>query len=214
MLMDMTVRDFLQELASDSPAPGGGSVAALSGALSAALVMMVARLTLGMKGVTEEKTEKMNEVITEAIKLFDRLSNRVDADTEAFNKVMAAYKMPKGTAEEKEDRSEAIQNALKGAARHPMEVAEECTKLQTLCADLVTYGNQQALSDTGVASLLAHSGMTGALYNVAINLEGIKDTDFGYYTAIKCDQTMTEAGRREADVRSLLNNRLNYKVYW
>jgi formiminotetrahydrofolate cyclodeaminase len=214
MLTEMKVHELLQEVASNSPAPGGGSVSALSGAFAASLVAMVARLTLKKKDLPEETREKMEYVLAKAEELKESLTKHVQTDTDIFKQVMEAYRLPKGSKEEQENRYQAVQTALKLAARHPLEVAEECLKVQTLVSEAVAHGNPSALSDVGVASLLAHAGLVGALYNVAINLDGIEDMDFGYYSALKSDLTMTDAVRLEADVRSQLNSKLNYKVYW
>jgi len=176
MLMDMTVRDFLKELASNSPAPGGGSVSALAGSLAAALVSMVARLS--EKQPIPDGVEKTAVVLAKAKELMAVLEKDVDADTEAFNQVMKAYGLPKGTEQEKEERSRAIQQALKGAALQPMKVARECLDVLELCSWAASHGNPNALSDAGVASLLAQAGLRGALYNVEINLSSIRDPEF------------------------------------
>lgn len=176
MLMDMTVKEFLTELASNSPAPGGGSVSAMAGSLSAALVSMVANLT------TDNNDSGQNQDVDAALKraadLMAVLEEAVDADTEAFNKVMDAYRLPKQTEEEKKKRSQAIQQALQGAALHPMKVARQCLDVLRLCSWAAAEGNPNALSDAGVAALLAQSGIRGALYNVEINLSSIKDQQF------------------------------------
>ncbi|MGI5926553.1 MAG: cyclodeaminase/cyclohydrolase family protein [Thermacetogeniaceae bacterium] len=174
--MDMTVRDFLKELASNSPAPGGGSVSALAGSLAAALVSMVARLS--EKQPIPDGVEKTAVVLAKAKELMAVLEKDVDADTEAFNQVMKAYGLPKGTEQEKEERSRAIQQALKGAALQPMKVARECLDVLELCSWAASHGNPNALSDAGVASLLAQAGLRGALYNVEINLSSIRDPEF------------------------------------
>jgi formiminotetrahydrofolate cyclodeaminase len=177
MLMDMTVKEFIEELASNSPAPGGGSVAALSGSLAAALVSMVAQLTINMAGAPEQERERMRQALGQASGLMQSLGEHVDEDTAAFNRVMEAYRMPKD-APEWEQRSRLIQQALQGAAEHPLQVAEECLRLLYCCREAVRYGNPNVLSDAGVAALMAHSGVMGALFNVAINLGSIKDPAF------------------------------------
>lgn len=174
-LLDMTVREFLQEVASDSPAPGGGSVAALAGALGAALAGMVAGLSAGKGAADADLPEQLRE---EAARLGDSLARAVDEDTLAFQRVMQAYRLPRGTAEEKAARSAAIQQALQGAALHPLQVAGQCIEVLRLCREAALKGNQNALSDAAVGALLAYSGLVGALYNVAINLASIKDEQF------------------------------------
>ncbi|MGQ9558841.1 MAG: cyclodeaminase/cyclohydrolase family protein [Desulfurispora sp.] len=175
-LLDMTVREFLQEVASDSPAPGGGSVAALAGALGAALAGMVAGLSTGKAAAGAGS--QMQQLQAQAARLQEALARAVEEDTLAFQRVMQAYRLPRGTVEEKAARSAAIQQALQGAAEHPLQVAGQCIEVLRLCREAALAGNQNALSDAAVGALLAHSGLVGALYNVAINLASIKDAQF------------------------------------
>jgi formiminotetrahydrofolate cyclodeaminase len=204
MLMDMTVKEFLTELASNSPAPGGGSVSAMAGSLSAALVSMVANLT------TDNNDSGQNQDVDAALKraadLMAVLEEAVDADTEAFNKVMDAYRLPKQTEEEKKKRSQAIQQALQGAALHPMKVARQCLDVLRLCSWAAAEGNPNALSDAGVAALLAQSGIRGALYNVEINLSSIKDQQFKERLAREKEEILKEAVRLQKDIEEHLNN--------
>lgn len=209
MLMEMTVKSFLNELASKSPAPGGGSVSALAGSLAAALVSMVARLT-GAEG----DNEKMRGILEKANGFMEKLNQHVDEDTAAFNRVMQAYRLPKQTEAEKEQRSAAIQEALKGAANHPLMVAGECLQVLALGMEVVALGNPNALSDAGVASLLAYSGITGAMFNVAINLEGIKDPAFVQQALAERDRIMSEAGRLYEGIQALMLKKLSYMVEW
>jgi formiminotetrahydrofolate cyclodeaminase len=204
MLMDMTVKEFLTELASNSPAPGGGSVSAMAGSLSAALVSMVANLT------TDNNDSGQNQDVDAALKraadLMAVLEEAVDADTEAFNKVMDAYRLPKQTEEEKKKRSQAIQQALQGAALHPMKVARQCLDVLRLCSWAAAEGNPNALSDAGVAALLAQSGIRGALYNVEINLSSIKDQQFKERLAGEKEEILKEAVKLQKDIEEHLNN--------
>ncbi|HBG23344.1 MAG TPA: methenyltetrahydrofolate cyclohydrolase [Peptococcaceae bacterium] len=201
MLMEMTVRDFLQELASDLPAPGGGSVSALAGALSAALVSMVAQLT-------PDQQPAQKDILGKAADLMAVLERDVDADTEAFNKVMDAYRLPKQTAAEKEKRSQVIQQALQGAALHPMKVARECLDVLRLCSWAAAEGNPNALSDAGVAALLAQSGVRGALYNVEINLSSIKDQQFKEGLTGEKEEILKESAQLQQEMDNILNNKL------
>lgn len=201
MLMEMTEKEFLQELASDSPAPGGGSVSALAGALSAALVSMVAQLT-------SDKQQAQKDILERAADLMAVLEKDVDADTEAFNKVMDAYRLPKQTEEDKKERSQAIQEALQGAALHPMKVARQCLDVLQLCSWAAAEGNPNALSDAGVAALLAQSGIKGALYNVEINLTSIKDQQFKERLIAEKDEILKEAVKMQKEIEERLNNSL------
>ncbi|WP_243174579.1 cyclodeaminase/cyclohydrolase family protein [Desulfofundulus sp. TPOSR] len=215
MLTGMTLKDFLEEVASASPAPGGGSVAALAGALGAALVSMVANLSTAPAGAeAAEREQKMRLILDEAAKLMENLGAAVDEDARAFNRVMEAYRMPKQTGREKEERSLAIQQALQAAALHPLKVAGECLKVLHHCREAVASGNPNALSDAGVASLMAYSGLVGALFNVATNLGGIKDTEFKKKVSAEMKGLMDEAAQVLAEVRVLVNSKLSYPVDW
>ncbi len=207
VLMDLTVKDFLAELASASPAPGGGSASALAGALGAALVSMVARLSGGRDCPAEEK-EDLRRLLERSLALLESLSSGVDGDTEAFNRVMSAYRMPKETPEEKDRRSRAIQEALQEAADHPLGMARECLDVLRLAGEMVRRGNPNALSDAGVAALIAYAGMVGSLFNVAINLEGIKDQEFRRRLGAEKEFLMDEAAGVFAEIKNLLKTRL------
>ncbi|MEO0258022.1 MAG: glutamate formimidoyltransferase [candidate division WOR-3 bacterium] len=173
----MTIEEFVDELSSESPAPGGGSVSALSGALSAALVSMVANLTFGKKGY-EEVTPEMEEISRKAQELKDTLLRIIDEDTKAFNNVMAALSLPKKTEEEKRIRDEAIERANKEATLVPLKVMDLSIELIDIASKVAEKGNKNALSDAGCALLQARSSCQGAYFNVLINLQGIKDEDF------------------------------------
>lgn len=181
LLRENTVKEFTEILASDAPAPGGGSVAALNGALAAALLNMVGALTAGKEKYREFHAE-MRELTAGAEVLRKRLLAGIDEDTEAFNKVSAVFSMPKETPEQKAARSEAMQAALKGAALAPLETmraAGECLKLAGR-----SYGktNPSCMSDFGTAVLCSVAAVRAAWLNVKINLAGIKDEDFGEKT--------------------------------
>lgn len=177
MLIKMTVEEFMAEVASAAPAPGGGSVSALAGAQAAALLAMYCKLTIGRAKYAEVE-EMMQETLAEAEDLRTMLQSAVAEDTEAFNKVMAAFKLPKETAEEKSARGQAVQSALQAAAIVPLNVCECCLRLLLLIEAVVGKGNESAASDIGVANLQAFAGLTGAAYNVLINLNSIKDGEF------------------------------------
>jgi formiminotetrahydrofolate cyclodeaminase len=173
----MTVEEFCKILGSDAPAPGGGSVAALSGALAAELVCMVCRLSIGRKDY-EQHDQLLRSTLEEASALAPSLLKRVDLDTEAFNGVMAAFKMPKTIEEEKKARTEAIQANYKEAVQSPLAIARECRQVLHAAHNIIGKSNANALSDLGVASQQAIAGMEGAIMNVEINLPAIKDEVF------------------------------------
>lgn len=176
-LIDMRANDFCDLLSSDAPAPGGGSVAALNGAMSASLTAMVASLTIGKKKYREHSA-LMKEIAVEAQGLKYFFLNAVDADTDAFNEIMDAFTLPKKTDAEITARNEAIQNATKKATMVPFGVLENTKRLGELALEVAMKGNQNSLSDAGVAGLTAHSACMGAYYNVMINLTGIEDEGF------------------------------------
>lgn len=203
MLTDLSVEAFIDEVASSSPAPGGGSVAALAGALGAALVAMVARLTADKAGSGDEA----QVILGRAEKLLASLRERISEDTAAFNRVMDAYRLPKQTEEERQMRSKAIQEALLAAAQLPLSVAEGCLEVMRLCEWAVKHGNPNALSDAGVALQIARCGLIGALYNVAINIEGLKDAVQRELLAAKRKELLAEAERIAGSLEELLTRR-------
>lgn len=191
MLVKLPVEEFSRVLGSNSPAPGGGSVAALSGALGANLVSMVCRLSIGKKDY-----ESFGNELAEALKLAQALSEgllkRVDLDTEAFNSVMAAFKMAKETGEERQSRTQAIQAGFKAAVQSPLGIARECLDVLRLANKLLGKSNTNALSDLGVASLQAYAGLEGAIMNVKINIPSIKDTNFVSETSLEVSALLEE----------------------
>jgi formiminotetrahydrofolate cyclodeaminase len=173
----MSLREFNQVLGSKAPAPGGGSVAALSGSLGAELVSMVCNLTIGREG-HESFAVDLTAALAKARSLADSLLERVDLDTQAFNEVMAAFKLPKQTADEQAARKEAIQKGYKKAIQSPLGIARECVAVLDLAAGLLGKTNPNALSDLGVAAQQAYAGLEGAIMNVKINIPSIKDEGF------------------------------------
>ncbi len=172
----VTLEQFTLQVASNDPAPGGGSVSALAGAQSAALLDMYCRLSLGKKGL-EEVQKMMGSTSERASTLTQQLLKDVESDTEAFNDVVKAFKLPKETDEQKKARSASIQAAFEGAARVPIDVAACCLRVLELVSTVVGKGNNSAISDIGVANLQAWAGLQGAAYNVEINLGSIKDEE-------------------------------------
>ncbi|CVK20541.1 cyclodeaminase/cyclohydrolase family protein [Sporomusa sphaeroides] len=199
MLMQMKLTDFLEELGSNSPAPGGGSIAALAGSLAGSLTAMVCRLTVGNSKYAEVQGE-VAAILAEADSLRSVLARYVDADTEAFNEVMAAYKLPKTTEEEKAARTAAIQHAMQQAANLPLAVAECCLKVLALAGRVLAIGNANAASDAAVAGLMAHAGLHGALFNVKINLGSIKDGAFVTVTQTKIKEFVEQDSKLHTEL--------------
>jgi len=177
MFIEKSFNEFFEKLASSSPVPGGGSVAALSAGLASALTEMVANLTIGKKGF-EDVEELMKEISQESSNFRKRFLKDIDLDTEAFTKVMDSFKLPKNTEEDIKKRKQSIQEAFKNAALVPLGVAKEALKLMELTSKVVEMGNKNALSDGAVSVMMAKSATLGALYNVKINLNSIDDKNF------------------------------------
>jgi glutamate formiminotransferase/formiminotetrahydrofolate cyclodeaminase len=200
-LVDLRVTELVDLLASNAPAPGGGSVAALNGAMAAGLAAMVAALTHGKKGYREHDAA-MEQLGIRAQAAKDALLAAVDRDTAAFNDVMACFRMPKKTDAEKAARDAAICAANKVATEVPLGVLQRIPELLPLVAALVEKGNQNSLSDAGVAGLVARAAAWGAYYNVLINLPGIDDADWRQRTRSVADaelQRVEDAARAVQD---------------
>ena len=176
-LVKMNLREFCNETLSDSPAPGGGSVAALMGALGASLAGMVANLSAGKRG-WDDKLEYFSDWAVKAQQLKDELLSLVDEDTSAFNKVMDAFALAKQSAEEKATRSTAIQEATKYAAEVPLKVMATASKSYELLSEMADKGNPASISDVGVGALATRACIEGAALNVRINLGQLKDEKF------------------------------------
>lgn len=177
MIKEKPLQTFLDELASQASTPGGGSAAAVSGAMGAALVSMVCNLTVGKKKYADVE-EEMKALLARSEDLRRRLIDLITADVKVFNQVMAAYGMPRESEDEKEIRTEAIQAALKNAALVPLDCARACAEVMKLSKPAAEKGNLNVVSDAGVAVLAAYAGLRSAALNVYINLGGIKDEAF------------------------------------
>ncbi len=173
-LASMTARQFVDELSTDAPAPGGGSVAALAAAQAAALVAMVANLTVGKKGY-EGAQARVLEIAEEAQELKDALLDAMDRDTAAFDRVMAAFGLPRVTDAQRAAREVAVADATREATRVPLFVLERAARVLELAAEVGEIGNANGLSDAGVAVLCGAAGAEGAYYNVMINLAALAD---------------------------------------
>ncbi len=195
-LRKLTVEGFIDETASSSPAPGGGSIAALNAASSAALITMVANLTLGKEKYAAVEGD-MKEVAAKAGALKDDFLALIDEDSNAFNKIMAAFKLPKDTDEAKKARSVAIQEATKGAALVPFKVGQKANELFALAEEVITKGNQNAITDGAVAAMNARAAVRGAFLNVKINLGSIKDGLFVEDLQKKMAEIENEVDARE-----------------
>ena len=207
MLVDLTVNEFLDKVAGSDPVPGGGSIAALNGAVASALTAMVANLTIGKKNY-EMHEELMNHILSLAMKEKDTFTDYIDRDSEAYDAVFACFKMPKGTDEEKALRSAAIQEATKHAALIPMQVACNAYELMSVITDVVRLGNRNAVTDACVALMSARTAVLGALLNVRINLGSIKDKAFADDLQQKADILERQTLEREKEVLDAINQEL------
>lgn len=211
LLMDKTLRDYSDVLASSEPAPGGGSTAALSGVLGASLTMMVVNLSLGKKSYEAlddnikvrflKEFEKIKELKAE-------LTELVDEDTKAFNQYMEAVKLPKETEEQKQLRDEKIRAASLYALQVPQKTAEMCFGILENQKNIARYGNKNAVSDAGVGALLALAGLEGAVLNVNINLPGIADAEVRRTADERCRELMIGGKALQAEILDIVNSRI------
>ena len=199
--------DFYNEVASSSPAPGGGSVAASAGALGAALSAMVCRLTVGKKKYAEVKDELI-EIRDRADQLLVELRKLIDTDKEAFDKVMEAFALPKSTDEETAVRDRAVQEANKGASEVPLTVMKKSLEILELSRTVAAKGNENSITDAGVAALMARAAVEGAGYNVRINLTSIADESFVAKKKDEVTDILNRAEKLAGEVKSLVENKL------
>lgn len=174
MLKELTLEKFVHEVASSSPAPGGGSVAALSGSLAAGLLSMYCNLSRNREKLGDA-VDVIEEVGREARLLMNNMAEAIDEDTAAFNRVMDAYRLPKESDREKNERGKAIREAAAYAAEVPLKTARDSLRLLSLVGKVAGKGNRSAVTDLGVANMQALSALTGACYNVKINLAMLSD---------------------------------------
>ncbi len=204
MLVDEKVRDFIRSVASSSPTPGGGSVAALCGALSGSLTAMVCNLTIGRDKYDDVRPE-MERALEDSSKLVERLTELVDEDAQAYASVVTALRLPKGTDEEKGKRLEAMQNGLRRAIAVPVEVMELSLEAIRLAYLVVRKGNEGALSDSGSGAMLAFAALHAASMNVKINLNQIQDQEFKDEVAEKLGEMEEEAELLRSEVLTEVN---------
>lgn len=207
MIKDKPVQQFLDELASKAPTPGGGGAAALMGAIGAALVSMVCNLTVGKKNY-EAHEEEMQATLAAAEALRARLTDMIEADAASFGQVMAAYGLPKETDEEKRARTLAIQEALKAAAGAALDCAKACAEVIELSRAVAEKGNKNVVSDAGVAVLAGHAALKSAALNVRINLGAIKDETFAHECASELNAALTGTDVATEEICEEVNNRL------
>ncbi len=207
MLIDLTIKEFLAKTAGSDPVPGGGSIAALNGAIASGLAEMVANLTIGKKKY-EDREEQMKQLAASANNHRVFFLEDIDADSDAYNKVFDAFKLPKETDEEKAERSKQIQAATKIAAEVPMEVARRAYTIMDMIAEVAENGNQNAITDACVSMMSARTAVLGAILNVKINLSSLKDEEYVAKMKAECDQLEKDAIAKEQELLSKVNKML------
>ena len=207
-LVDLTVKEFANETARESPAPGGGSVSAYMGAMGAALGTMVANLSSHKPG-WDERWEEFARYAEQGMAIQEELLHLVDEDTEAFNRIMAAFGMPKGNEEEKRLRSAAIQEATLFAAQVPLQTMKMAMRVFPLCRAMVEKGNPNSVSDAGVGTLAARAAVLGAGMNVKINASSLKDKAKAAELIAEADRLIAQANSLEEEIRVMVDQVIN-----
>ncbi|WPC42344.1 cyclodeaminase/cyclohydrolase family protein [Clostridium sp. JS66] len=211
MLQNLTVKDFIDELASKSPAPGGGSIAALSASLASSLASMVFNLTVGKKEYMEYE-EKLKKDIDESLEKVSILKEGflefMERDTNAFLSLMQAFKMPKNTDEEIKARKQKIAEGNRQSLEIPLEVANRAYGIYDYIYIAVKYGNKNALSDAGVAASLTETAVEGAILNVKINIMGLKDESYKKDLRDKCNVLLENSKKKKEEIMSIIENKL------
>jgi glutamate formiminotransferase/formiminotetrahydrofolate cyclodeaminase len=206
-LVDMTCSAFAEETASESPAPGGGSISAYMGALGAALGTMVANLSSHKAG-WDERWEVFSDYAERGQAIMAELLHLVDEDTEAFNRIMAVFAMPKATDEEKAARSAALQSATLYATQVPLKTMKAALRVFEIVKAMADIGNPNSVSDAGVGALAARSAVLGAQLNVKINAAGLKDRATAEALTAEAEQIAAEAIALEAEVLKIVNEKI------
>ncbi len=206
-LVDLTVKEFTEETSRESPAPGGGTISACMGALGAALGTMVANLSSHKRG-WDDRWQEFSQRADQGQQLVGSLMHLVDEDTVAFNRIMSAFGMPKGTAEEKAARSEAIQAATLYASEVPLETMRESMKVFGLCRAMAETGNPNSVSDAGVGALAARAAVRGAAMNVKINASSLKDKAKASALIAEADDMVRKADAEEQAVTAIVEEKI------
>ena len=206
-MTDKPINVFLDELSSPAPAPGGGSVAALSGALGAALISMVCNLTVDKQKYADVQQE-ITALLGKSESLRKELIDLLEADVKVYTELSETMKMARDTEEQKERRAKAMDRALKAATNVPMQAAEACVAVMELCRPAAEKGNINAVSDVGVGILMAEAGLRSAALNVLINLAWIKDEDFIMETRVKLDTLLDGKPALRDEIYGLVASKL------
>lgn len=207
MIKDKSIQVFLDELAGKSSTPGGGSAAAIIGAMGAALISMVANFTAGKKGY-EDVDAEVRDILDKAEKMRAQLTEMIKADVDVFNRVMGAYGMPRESDEQKAERSEEIQAALKEATDVPLACARLAAEVIKLSQPIAEKGNKNVISDAGVAVLAGQAALKSAALNVYINIGGIKDESFASDRKKQLEEIITGMDQLTEEIYQLVKSKL------
>lgn len=207
MIKDQAIQKFLDDLAGKASTPGGGSAAAIIGAMGAALNSMVANFTVGKKGY-EDVDEQARDILQKSEELRSRMTDMIKADIDVFNRVMGAYGMPKETDEEKAARTREIQAALKEATDVPLDCAQAAAEVIKLSKPMAEIGNKNVISDAGVAVLAGQAALRSAALNVYINIGGIKDEEFASDRRKQLEETLAGMNELTEEVYELVKSKL------
>ncbi len=211
MLKELTVENFVNEVDSKSPAPGGGSVSALASSLGFGLTRMVGHLSVGKKkfrALDEEVQNKFKDIIKDFESMKNEMVELIDKDTDAFNLIMAGFKLPKETEEEKTYRNLKIEEGTLEAIKVPFRVAELSLQGLKQLEYILKYGNKNTLSDLGVSALLLQAGLEGAILNVKINIPGISDNETKEYYISKSQTILNEGNKLKNEVLEIVHSKL------
>jgi len=206
-MFDCSFRKVLAAAASDAPTPGGGSVSALVGALGVSMAAMVGNLTYGKSQYAAVATE-IKDITGRAYFTMARLEKLMEEDIAAFDNFMAAYRLPKGTTEEKDKREEALQKALRGATETPLEIAVTLLEALAITAQLSRIGNKMAISDAGVAAYVCEAAVHAVLLNVDINLSMVSDAGFASQALEEKERIAGEARRLKEQAVAVVKERM------
>lgn len=211
MLREMDLIKFVEELASNSPAPGGGSAAALSASLSSALCSMVFNLSIGKKSynnLEEDKKQLIQDGLIETAALKNEFLETIDKDADEFLELMKAFKLPKDTEEEKIKRNEEINKGYEKALKVPYELAQKAFNVYELIYNASAYGNKNAISDAGVSALLLQTAIEAAVLNVKINLSSIENEQGKEEIRLKCDNLVMDGRKKRDAILEIVNSKI------
>lgn len=211
MFKNLMLKDFIDELGSKSPTPGGGGVAALSASTASALCSMVFNLTIGKKSFNDLSKDEQDSVVKSLEKTNHyqkEFLNYMDKDAEVFLKLMQSFKLPKNTEEEKKLRKEKIQEGYKEALSVPLELANMAFDMYEYMFIACKFGNVNAISDIGVAALNIQSSIESAVLNVKINLSGINDENYKLNVYNQCNKLIQDGNRKKDEIINIVNSKI------